>query len=305
MADGGPAGRIDYRTNVGVLAPDTRMRINSPFGCWHRLWDDRSTEQQSNYLKVKAGVDFWMNHNNQGIRVTDPEIPDDAKAAEIAKSIGPEVTVFTLGWEQNWGLEHTFAFPRVIAEGQPEELSDETKAKADQTAEDWRRLARAIRQYRPDVKISLGNSAVNFSVPFLERGFKPGVEFDYFGTEEGIFSTSPEQPNTAIGNTNWWTKAICEHFGLGKVPLFHSESVYFSTGPAFSTPDRKDPGRLLRAYLPAGVALRFGVRHGRRPGGFQQSLHLFALGSLRLLQPGPRVQPQTQLCGVRHPHATA
>ena len=100
------------------------------------------------------------------------------------------------------------------------------------------------------MKISLGNSAVNFSVPFLERGFKPGVEFDYFGTEEGIFSTSPEQPTTAIGNTNWWAKAICDHFGLGKVPLFRPESVYFSTGSGFSRmPERTQAGYYVRTYM--------------------------------------------------------
>jgi len=249
VADGGPAGRVDYRTNIGVLAPDTRKRINSPFGCWGRLSTDGSTDEQSHYLKVKAGVDFWMGINDQVIRMN-AEVPDDAKAEEIVKSLRPDLRVLMLGWEHNWGRGHTFAFPRVIAEGQPEVLPDDKKEQADKTADAWRRVAKTVRKLRPEVKISLGNSAVNFSVPFLERGFKPGVEFDYFGTEEGIFSTSPEQPATAIGNTNWWAKAICEHFGLGEVPLFHSESVYFSTGPGFSRmSERTQAGYYVRTYL--------------------------------------------------------
>ena len=124
VADAGAAGRIEHRTNVAMLAPDTRTRIQSPFGCWHRLWDDRSTQQQSKYLKVKAGVDFWMGPHDQNVG-KEVEVPDDAKAEEMAKAIDPEVRVFTFGWEHNWGLEHTFSFPRVIAEGRPEELPEE------------------------------------------------------------------------------------------------------------------------------------------------------------------------------------
>jgi len=249
VADAGPSGRIDYRTNVGVLAPDTRMKINSPFGCWSRLWTDGATPEQRRYLKVKAGVGFWMGRHHGKVRLG-KDVIDDAKAEKIAKSIGPDARIFLLGWEHNWGKEQTFAFPRVIAEGKPEELSAEVNQRIDKVAEQWRRVARAVRKHRPDVKISLGNSGVNFSVPFLERGFKPGVEFDYFGTEEGIFWVSPEQPATAIGNVNWWVKAVCKHFGAEDVPIFHSESVYFSTGPGFTRmAERDQAGYYVRTYL--------------------------------------------------------
>lgn len=249
IADGGPAGRVDYRTNVALLAPDTRKKVNSPFGCWSALWGDTATEAQRDYLKEKAGVGFLMGKHNFDIRMGTP-FPDDAAAEEIVKKVGPEARIFMFGWEHTWTMEQTFAFPRVISEGKPEVLPDEAKQGADKTADEWRRVARAIRRLRPDLKISLGNSAVNFSVPFLERGFKPGVEFDYFGTEEGLFSETPERPADAIGNINWWTKAVCEHFGFKNVPIFHSESIYYPTGLAFSgMAQRTQAGNYVREYL--------------------------------------------------------
>ena len=162
------------------------------------------------------------------------DVPSDAAAEAIVKKVPSEAQVFMLGWEHTWTEDQTFAFPQVITEGTPETLSEEIRAKVDKTAADWRRLAAAIRRLRPDLKISLGNSAVNFSVPLLQRGFKPGVEFDYLGTEEGLFDATPEQPADAIGNISWWAKAVCSHFGYQDVPLFHSESVYYPSGPAFS-----------------------------------------------------------------------
>ncbi len=113
-----------------------------------------------------------------------------------------------------------------------------------------RRLAAAIRKYRPDVKISLGNSTVNFSVPLLERGFAPGVEFDYFGAEDGGYDASPERPADAIGNVSWWARAVCKHFGFEDVPVFHGESIYFPTGPGFSRmAERIQAGNYVRTYL--------------------------------------------------------
>jgi len=249
VADGGTAGCLDYRTNVALLAPDTRKKINSPFGCWSVLWGDEATEEQRAYLKEKAGVGFLMGVHHYDHRMGTP-VPDEATAEEIVKKIRPDVRLVMLGWEHIWTMEQTFAFPRVILEGKPEVLPEEIQEKVDATAVEWRRLVAALRRHRPDVKISLGNSAVNFSVPFLERGFKPGVEFDYFGTEEGLFDQTPEQPNDAIGNVNWWARAVCEHFGFPRVPLFHSESVYYSTGPGFSRmAERTQAGNYVRAYL--------------------------------------------------------
>lgn len=249
VADGGPAGRVDYRTNVAVLAPDLRMKVDSPFGCWGALWISEATEEQNDYLKVKSGIGFWMGQHSQNVRLS-RKVSDDKEAEDIALSIGPGVRIFMLGWEHHWSREQTFTLPGVISEGRPEELSEELGQRIDDVVEQWRRIVKAVRKHRPGVKISLGNSAVNFSVPLLERGFKHGVEFDYFGTEEGIFSTSPEQPATAIGNVNWWARAVCEHFGFKDVPLFHSESVYFSTGPGFSRmAERTQAGYYVRTYL--------------------------------------------------------
>ena len=248
VADAGNAGRIDYRTNVALLAPDTRRKVNSPFGCWSRLWEDRATDEQRAYLKEKAGIDFLMGEHHRDHRIK-TEVPDDA-AAKIAESIGPDVRVFMLGWEHTWSMEQTFAFPRVIAAGAPEELPDDISAKADKTAAEFKRLAKAVREHRPEVKISLGNSAVNFAVPLLERGFKHGEHFDYFGTEEGLFDAPPEMPADAIGNVSWWARAVCEHFGFKNVPLFHSESVYYSTGPGFTRMDaRTQAANYVRMYL--------------------------------------------------------
>ena len=233
VADAGEAGRIDFRSNVALLAPDTRQKINSPFGCWLRLWTDISTPEQLAYLKEKAGVGFDPG-KNWFYRLGKTRA-DEKKAAEIAAKIGPKAKIFMLGWEHMWSLEHTFHFPRIIAEGKPEQLPEALSRKADDTAAEFRRIAAAVRKHRPDVKISLGNGAVNYSVPLLERGFALGREFDYFGTEEGIFWAAPEQqPNDAVGNVNWWARTVCEHYGFRNVPVFHSEAIYFSTGPGFS-----------------------------------------------------------------------
>ena len=251
VADAGQLGRIDYRTNVALLAPDTRKKIDSPFGCWAKLWEDFATEEQRAYLKAKAGVSFLMDKHNQPHSVGSyAEVPDEATAEAIAKSIGPDVRIFMMGWELSWSMEQTFVLPGVISEGRPEVLAQDIGEAVDRVAAGWRRLAAAIRKYRPDVKISLGNSGVNWSVPLLERGFAPGVEFDYFGTEEGLFAASPERPADAIGNVNWWVKAVCEHFGFEDVPIFHSEAIYLSTGPGFSRmAERTQAGRYVRAYL--------------------------------------------------------
>jgi hypothetical protein len=179
-----------------------------------------------------------------------PVAPDDAAAEKLVQSLKPDVRIFMLGWENGWGYDQTFVFPRVIAEGKPEELSAETNKKIDEWAADWRRVAKAIRKLRPDIKISLGNSGMNFVTPFLERGFTPGVEFDYFGTEEGYYSQSPEQVQNALGNVNWWTRAVCEHFGFKDVPIYHSEAIYQPTGPGFSRiTERDQAGYYSRAYL--------------------------------------------------------
>ena len=249
VADAGAAGRSEWRTNVGLLAPDTRrpeLKADSPFGIWSGLWGANATQEQRKYLKDKAGV------VPKRIQCWNPDygdVLDDAKAEEMAKAIGESITWVLLGWEQNFGRKHTFTIPRVITEGKPEELSPELNARIDRAAETWRKLARAVRKHRPDLKIALGNSAVNFSVPFLERGFKPGVEFDYFGTEEGLFSESPEQPSDSVGNVMWWAKAVCEHFGHKNVPLHHAETHYYSTGMGLCRmAERDQAGYYVRAY---------------------------------------------------------
>ncbi len=248
VADAGGAGRIDYRTNLALLPPATGKPNDMRFGCWSKLWEDFASDRQRDYLKEVAGVGFIMRTHNQDIRMG-TSVPDDATAEKIAAGIGPDVKVFMLGWEQTWSSDQTFAFPRVIAEGKPEELPSEIRVQADKTADEWKRLAKAIRKVRPDVKLSLGNSAVNYAVPLLERGLKHGVDFDYFGTEEGLFTETPEEPADAIGNVSWWTKAVSEHFGFSKVPIFHSESVYYSTGPGFSRMDeRTQAGNYVRTY---------------------------------------------------------
>jgi len=248
VADAGTAGRADYRTNLALLAPDTRKKENSPFGIWSALWGDGATEQQRQYIKEKAGVGFWMGKDSFDIR--GPEIKDAEAAEKLVKSIGPNVKVFMFGWECGWGYDQTFVFPRVISEGKEEVLSEETNKKVDEWAASWRLVAAAIRKYRPDVKISLGNSGINYNTPYLERGFKQGVEFDYFGTEEGYYSQSPEQVQNALGNINWWAKSICEHYGFKNVPLYHSEAFYQPTGPGFSRiTERDQAGYYTRAYL--------------------------------------------------------
>ena len=249
VADAGDAGRIEQRTNVALLAPDTRTKADSPFGCWHKLWEDQATDEQRRYLMDKAGVSFVMNKHNVVVRLG-TDIPDDAAAEEIVNGFSPDARVLMLGWEQNWGNEQTFAFPRVILEGQIEDLPEDTWQKVDDTAAQWRRLIGAVRRLRPDLKISLGNSGVNFAVPFLERGFRHGEDFDYFGTEEGLFGAMPEEPATAIGNVNWWVKAVCEHYGFEQVPIFHSESIYLSTGAGLTRMDgRTQAAHYVRAYL--------------------------------------------------------
>jgi hypothetical protein len=249
VADAGAAGRVEHRTNLAVLAPDTRKKADSPFGCWHKLWEDQATDEQRQYLMDKAGVSFVMNKHNVVVRLG-TDIPDDEAAEKIVKGFSADAQVLMIGWEQNWGVEQTFAFPRVILEGKIESLSDETWEKVDETAVQWRRLIKATRRLRPDLKISLGNSGVNFTVPFLERGFRYGKEFDYFGTEEGLFGAMPEQPATATGNVNWWVKAICEHYGFEDVPIFHSESIYISTGAGLTRmPGRTQAAHYARAYL--------------------------------------------------------
>ncbi len=254
VADAGPAGRSEWRTNVGVLAPDTRrpeLKADSPFGIWSGLWQSGATQEQREYLKDKAGC-VAMRSRMAARGPWDPDyeqVYDDAKIDGMVKALGENIEWVLLGWEQKISREHTFTIPRVITEGKIEELSADQNARIDRVAETWRKLARAIRKHRPDVKISLGNSAVNFSVPFLERGFKLGVEFDYFGTEEGLFSESPEQPASSVGNVMWWARAVCEHFGNKNVPLLHSETHYYPTAVGFTRVGERDQaGYYVRAY---------------------------------------------------------
>ncbi|MHB9109037.1 MAG: hypothetical protein ACYDCO_18445 [Armatimonadota bacterium] len=248
-ADAGAAGRIDYRTNAALVLPDTRKKVDSPFGVWGRLWTDNSTEEQSAYLKKLAGIGFWMGKDAYDIRMS-TRVPDDATAEELINKVPKEAKILMLGWEHTWSMEQTFAFPRLISEGKFEEVSPEVAQKMDDLAAEWRRLAKAARKLRPDLKISLGNSAVNYTAAFLERGFKPGVEFDYWGTEEGIFNELPEAPADAVGNINWWTKAISAHYGSKDVPLFKSECIYYATGPGFSRISESDQAAYYpRTYL--------------------------------------------------------
>src|SRR3970282_1627481 len=57
-------------------------------------------------------------------------IPDDATAEKIVKGFSPEAKVLMVGWEHDWGIEQTFAFPRVILEGKIEDLPEEARRKA-------------------------------------------------------------------------------------------------------------------------------------------------------------------------------
>lgn len=248
IADAGTAGRTDYRTNLALLAPDTRKKLNSPFGIWSALYGDGASEKQRQYIKDKAGIGFWMGKDTFDIR--GPEIKDEATAEKLVKGLSPNVKIFMFGWENGWGYDQTYAFPRVIIEGKAEELSAETNKKIDEWAASWRMVAAAIRKYRPDIKISIGNTGMNFVTPFLERGFKQGVEFDYYGTEEGYFSQSPEQVSNALGNVNWWTKAVMEHYGFKDVPIYHGETIYEATGPGFSRMTERDQaGYYTRIFL--------------------------------------------------------
>ena len=57
VADAGELGRSEWRTNVALLAADTRSnKENTPFGCWHWLSGDVATNKQRQYLFDKAGV---------------------------------------------------------------------------------------------------------------------------------------------------------------------------------------------------------------------------------------------------------
>lgn len=249
LADAGTAGIIDYRTNAALLAPDTRKKENSPFGVWSRLWTDNSTPEQEKYLKAKAGVGFFMGKDSYDIRM-DTRVPDDATAEALITKVPKEAKILMFGWEHTWSMEQTFALPRLITEGKTEDLPKELTDKMDALAAEWLRLSKAARKLRPDLKISLGNSAVNFTAPLLERGFKPGAEFDYWGTEEGLFDETPEQPADAVGNISWWTRAICEHYGFPAVPVFHSEAVYYASGPGFSRmAERVQAANYARMYL--------------------------------------------------------
>jgi len=258
VADAGAAGRVDYRTNVALLAPDTRKKQESPFGIWPRLSGDNATAEQRQYLWEKAGIGYVHSKHTYTHRLFGgrghKRVVDEATAEEIALKMGPEVKVAMFGWERKWedkgAYDVTYSFPRVISEGRPEELSDEVAAKIDGVADELRRFARAVRKLRPEIKISLGNTGVNWVTFLLERGIRPGEHFDYFGTEEGLFSAAPEEPADAVGNINWWARAICEHYGHKDVPLFHSESVYFSSGVGFSRLSERDQaGYYVRTFL--------------------------------------------------------
>ena len=254
VADARGSGRSEWRTNVALLAPDTRQRKDGRFGIWPRLSGDRSTDGQHAYLKEKAGVDFlFLKHASKhrlfGIRGS-PRITDAAVAERIAKGLVPEIKIVMFGWERNWSGAHASTIPSVITGGKPEDLSKQINELVDEVVEELKLFSAALRKFRPDVKISLGNTNVNWITPLLQRGIKAGVHFDYFGTEEGLFAQSPERPSNAYGNISWWARSVCEHFGFFDVPLFHSESVYFSTGPGFARiSERNQAGWYVRTYL--------------------------------------------------------
>jgi len=259
VADAGGLGRSEWRTNVALLAADTRKKENTPFGCWHYLSGDAATKKQRQYLFDKAGVGItWEKGSGAGGQIYTHRlghrrhkiVTDDAVAEEIARNIDPGVRFVFFAWERRWTMEQTYGVPAVITTGRPEALSKEVNEKIDGVADELRRLAKALRRLRPDLKISVGNTGVNWVTPLLERGIKHGEHFDYFGTEEQLFLQPPERPCDAIGNINWWAKAICEHFGFYGVPLLHSESIYYPTGPAFSLNSERDQaGWYARSYL--------------------------------------------------------
>jgi hypothetical protein len=253
-ADAGALGRSQWRTNVALLAPDTRRKEHSRFGCWPQLSGDQATPEQRSYLFEKAGIGFergkhTYTHRLFGIR-NSQQITGKAVAEEVVQGIGPDVRILMFGWERAWSPEHTHKLPAVVTEGKPEVLSPEISTQADNIAQELKLLSAALRRLRPDVKISLGNTAVNWVVPLLERGITYGEHFDYFGTEEGLYTQCPERPCNFYGNINWWARAICEHFGFHNVPLFHSESIYFSTGPGFSRiSEREQAAWYVRTHL--------------------------------------------------------
>jgi hypothetical protein len=79
---------------------------------------------------------------------------------------------------------------------------------------------------------------------------KFGVDFDYFGTEEPLYFILPERWESPLGNIDWWTKAACEHYGFQNVPIFHSESIYYSPRPGFAIMSpRTQAGNYVRAFL--------------------------------------------------------
>ncbi|MCH2131098.1 MAG: hypothetical protein MK179_18300 [Pirellulaceae bacterium] len=254
IADAGDLGKSEWRTNVALLAPDTRKKENPRFGCWPRLSGDQAAAEQRSYLFEKAGVDFergkhTYTHRLFGIR-NNQQIATKAIAEEIVNGIGPDIRILMFGWERAWSSQHTHKLPAVVTDGKPEVLSPEISNKADNVAQELKLLSAALRRLRPDVKISLGNTAVNWVVPLLERGIQYGEHFDYFGTEEGLYTQCPERPCNFYGNINWWARAICEHFGFHDVPLFHSESIYFSTGPGFSRiSEREQAAWYVRTHL--------------------------------------------------------
>jgi len=258
VADGGAAGRVDYRTNVALLAPDTRKKEDSPFGIWPGLSGDGATPEQRAYLWEKAGIGYVHGKHTYTHRLFGnrghKQVVDDATAEEIARKMKPGTRVAMFGWERKWegkgATDVTYKFPRVISEGKPEELSDEVNAKIDGVADEFRRFSKALRKLRPEIKISLGNTGVNWVTFLLERGIKHGEHFDYFGTEEGMFGAAPEEPAIAFTNISWWARAISEHYGFKDVPLFHAEAFYYASGVGFSSLSERDQaGYYVRIYL--------------------------------------------------------
>ena len=257
VADAGELGTSQWRTNVALLAADARRNPRSIFGCWPKLWGDRATDVQRQYLFEKAGVGYRHKTHNYTHRLFGTRghlrVTDAKSAEQIVRKITesrPQCRVVFFGWEKRWRMDQTYGIPSVITAGRPESLPKEVNEKIDGAVKELKLLSAALRRLKPKVKISLGNTGVNWVTPLLQRGIRPGEHFDYFGTEEGLFNEPPERPCDAVGNINWWARAICEHFGHYDVPLFHSESMYYSTGPAFARLAERDQAAwYVRSYL--------------------------------------------------------
>lgn len=242
---------LDRKTSFAVL-PDARRphHNDSPVGVWdfcggHLTPND---PELTGPMYQKLGLRYGMFHyepavrekygvikgNEFSVRVNHKAEDVVSKYKELKEKHPDLLSNFLIFHEDSISGRHVTRTPDLFHDREPFVLDADEKKRFDMMYELAVESARRIREYDPNIRISIGNGPMPLREELYRRGF-PKELFDNAGNEAGVFARPPEaQPPDIVSNNAsiWMDRQLLDHYGYKDHGIAQCyEITYPSTNP--------------------------------------------------------------------------